>query len=437
MTTTTAATPATSPDLTWREAVRQELEEETLQLEKEHSDLENEIEKKAGDDPTFTPPDPSYYWLVVKVYVVLQAILLVLDIFFLSKVTVTAGLPINLGMLMLLLQVWHAYESVTSIGVNELAGFSLMGRPLFEPTNGLYLVPWGLVEVLRASRNYKDVRFPGPPDKIFRISAEQQKTRPEGDKPPDGMVRPIFVVTGEPRFSKADKALQAERNPLDRQLPVEVSYFLRFRVNQKYGGIFRVARNLSVSTNPKDIEEAIKDLMQEQSERDIKSVLTRQTAATITENWSLVNEVFAWKAKIAALRLGVEVDTGGLDDLNPSHETNVTIAELARSEFKKAATITAAEAEKQKLVLHGEGAAKAEQSRLESMAAGYKKIRDDLGIDGNAVIASETAKEALQKANTIVVGTAGVQDLFGLVAAGKQVLGNNPGESKTNERKTS
>ncbi len=159
--------------------------------------------------------------------------------------------------------------------------------------------------------------------------------------------------------------------------------------------------------------------MREQTERDIKSVLTRQTTATILENWQLINDVFTLKTKEAILRLGVQLDVGGLDDINPSHETNEEQQKVARERFRRMQTITKADAERQRLTLEGSGAAEAERLRLFALARGYKRISESTGIGGEMVVASETAKEALsENADTIVIGADGVKDLLGLVKAG-------------------
>lgn len=415
-------------DLEWRVSARKELEDTIQDLGEQFEAEEKKIKDEEEKDTSLYPQTPGHYRAIVCLYILVQVVLGYYALFSLTATVISVGIPVNIGVVVLLLQIFHLANSIRSIEVNDLAGFSFFGRPLHVPKSGPYIVPLWILKLIKADRNYKDVRFPGPADKIFRVSEDVQKGREEGgDMPPEGkdLVRPIFVTTGEPRLTKGDKEKLKESgdwNPLDRQLSVEISYFVRYRPSKDYGGIFRIARNLSAKTE--DIDKQIKDLVQEQSWRDMQSVLTRHTPATIIENRDLVNEVFRLKLRLAVMRLGIDIDEkgSGLDDLNPSRETNKAQATVAREQFNKLATITKAEAEGESFALVGAGKGRAEQSRLEGLAKGYKKIKDDLEIDGEDVIASETAKASLDKAKAFVVGTSGIKELFGLVAAGKEAL---------------
>ena len=417
-------------DLEWRKNARQELVDTIKDLEERFKAEEAEIKEEGETDKSLYPQAPRFYWLwTVGSYVSVQVVLGYYALFSLTETVIPVGIPVNVGVVVLLLQAFHFANSIRSIEVNDLAGFSFLGRPLYVPKSGPYIVPLWILKLIKADRNYKDVRFPGPADKIFRVSEDVQKGREEGgDMPPadkPDLVRPIFVTTGEPRLTDNDKEKLKESgdwNPLDRQLSVEISYFVRYRPSKDYGGIFRIARNLSAKTE--EIDKQIKDLVQEQSGRDMKAILTRHTSATIIENRDLINKVFILRLRLAVMRLGIDIDKDGcgLDDLNPSRETNKAQATVAREQFNKLATITKAEAEGESFALVGAGKGRAKQSRLEGLAKGYKKIKEDLGIDGEDVIASETAKASLDKAKAFVVGTSGVKELFGLVAAGKEAL---------------
>jgi len=352
--------------------------------------------------------------------------------FSLTEKTISIGIPVNVGVLVLLLQAFHIKASLRSIGVDDLAGFSLFRRPWFMPKTGLYLVPFGILELVKANRNYKDKRFPGPADKIFRVSKTKQETRDGGDMPPEGkdLVRPIYVTTGEPRLTDVDKQKleKEDANPLDRQLSVEVSYFIRYRPDQEHGGIFRIARNLASQTG--DIDERIQNLVQEQSERDIKSVLTRHTPATIIENWDLINKVFIMKFRLAVMRLGIDVDKngGGLDDMNPSHITNEAQAEVTRAQFRKLATITDAEADKEKRRKEKEGDAAGELAWLTAQAKGRKEIMDSLKVSGDAVLASEAVREVLGETDVVLAGgEGGMRDILGFVKGAQSVLKSGTG----------
>lgn len=430
-----SAAPA-ADHMPWRERARNDLEKTRDHLKRQIKKVRGEIERETTDPKSrhwYAPKNKGYYWALVGAYLLAQAVV-GFDManmtfgstpFFVNLAglavnstpfIVNLGVPVDLPLAVLLLQIVHFAASIRSVEVDKLAGLTFFGRPLYELHSGLYVIPRGLVRLVTASRNYRDKRFPGPADQIYRVSAEEQKKSPFGDAPPpgSGMVRPILVTTGEPKLTREEQKQQkgGVSNPLDRQLSVEIAYYARFRPNQEFGGIFRIARNLTSQSN--DIDDRIEDLIQEQSERDIKSILTQLTPATIIENWSLINEVFVLKLRLGVLRLGIDIDNGsGLDDLNPSHSTNEAQAEVAREEFKKAATIRKAEAEREKRTLEGQGAANAELARLKAVAEGTNKIKDNLKVPGETVMAAEAARTLGDK--TVVLGAEGVAQVTGLV----------------------
>lgn len=419
---------------TWRESAKKELEEAVVTLTQEFQTEEGAIRRQTETDKALYPPSPVYYWITVGIYDFIQLVLGYYALTKLTELVIPIGIPINVGLVVCLLQIIHFFKTLRSIEVSDLAGFSFFGRPWYIPKSGLYQVPWGILTLVRADRNYKDKRFPGPADKIFRVSKEKQKDREGGDMPPEGkdLVRPIFVTTGEPRLTSEDTRTLKEKgggNPLDQQLSVEISYFVRYRPDQEYGGIFRIARNLSARTG--DIDQRIQDLVQEQAEREMKAVLTRHTPATIIENWDLVNKVFILKLRLTVMRLGIDIDRngGGLDDLNPSHETNETQAEVTREQFRKLATITKAEAtsaERQKV---REGEAAGELAWLKAQAEGRKKMKEELGVSGDAVLASEAVREVLKETDVILAGgEGGMGDVMRLVKGAQSAF--NSGTKK-------
>ncbi len=416
----------------WRTNAKKDLEEMIVKLDEEFEAEKKEIKKQKAKDASLYEPADRYYWATVALYVFTQVILGLLVSLPLTTEVVSMGIPVNIGVTALLLQTLHFIGSFRSIKVDDLAGFTLFGRPWYVPKPGLYLVPLWILKVIRASRNYKDKRFPGPADKIFRISSTLQDTRVGGDIPPEGMVRPIFVMTGEPKLTEEDEKKLKDNggaNPLDRQLSAEIAYFVRYRPDQEYGGIFRIARNLSAQIG--DIDERILDLVQEQSERDMKAVLSRHTPATIIENWDIINKVFVLKLRLAVMRLGIDVDKngGGLDDLNLSHKTNDAQAEVTREQFRKHATITKAEAEKIKRQKEREGDAAGELAWLTAEAEGRKKMKEALKVKGDAVLASESVRGILGSTDVILAGgEGGMRDVMTFVKGAQSVL--NSGQSK-------
>ncbi len=425
---------AVSNSTPWRQRAREDLEQMKLKLVGEggeYAELEAEIEgEMEGAEMHAYFPDTRLHQIVLWIYLASQITLAIIATA--QWIFVDPVYNINVGQLILLAQIAHIAASLRSIDVDDLAGITFFGRPTKEPGPGLILVPWLLMRLHKASRNYKDIRLPGPANKILRLSAEEQSQREFGDIPnvaqaEAGLVRPIIAVSGVPKLSASDKRARKglEVDPFDERNTFEIAYPIRYRPNQRWGGIFRLIRNIGMPRNGRTLDDMMVDHLRENSERDIKALIARHTLATIIENQELFNEVFAYRLQASVMRLGIQIDPQGtgLDDLNPSHKTNEAQADARRARFSRTQTIIAADAEKEKKIREGEGAATAERLILEARAEGFKKIAEAANVDGNVVIASETARN-FKDANTIF-GAQGIKEVLAM----PQLLG------RTDEKK--
>ncbi|OGG47264.1 hypothetical protein A2671_01855 [Candidatus Kaiserbacteria bacterium RIFCSPHIGHO2_01_FULL_49_13] len=409
----------------WRDIAKWDLIDRKTALESEVGGLLAQLKKDAHDEPSLYPR-PWIYAMVIGLYLGVQIALAWVIWSHFSHVSI-GGIPVDLRYTVLVLQMLHFALSWRSVEVDALAGIDFFGRPALLPEPGPILVPRGLLRLSREARPYQDIRFPGDPNKIWRVSSKKQDETPGGDMPPleqqkEHVVRPIIALTGEPR-GVVEVQRGEERNPLERQLAVEFAYFARYRLSTLHGGIFRIHRNVGRT----DIHGRIKDLLREQGDTELRSILSSQTAATVIENWDLIKEVLTLKFTVVVMRWGVDMHQGSLVDMNPSHETNEAQARVARADFDRMSTIIAADAESQATIKKGGGLAEAERLRLFAQAAGIKKIMGDTGVSGETVFAAETAKDALKNADTVVVGaSSGMADLIGLVEAGKKLFKPKP-----------
>ena len=279
-------------------------------------------------------------------------------------------------------------------------------------------MPLGLLALLKEKRIIRDFLFPGPQEKIFRLTTEQAKKREDGENIPldkEGkplMVKPIFITTGKPRGDVSDKS-----DTLDRQFTIDVSWFIQLRMSDKHGGIFRIYRNIG---RGEDAWEQAENLIKEQGVRALRGIFTTLTPATIIANEKLVSDVFALILTEIMMRRGFQVMDGGITDLNISHETNIALQEAqTRAPLKKLATIIEAEGERDRLTEIGKGVAEAERLRLVALGEGYKRIRDATGVSGEAALASETAKIVLANSDTVLIGTDGLREALGFLVTAK------------------
>lgn len=431
--------PEKKDDLNWHERAKAELEARKNELVKsvvekftdargktqEGGTLGQELAQEATDEPSLADND-TLYWNMIGVYAALQTGLVLCSFFFgLYRMTWSfdGHLTINIGLSVGILQITHLLSSLRSVDIDELAGILFFGRPTIKPRSGLWCVPFGLLTLVREKRPIRDFLFPGPQENIYRLTVKQAEEKPEeAENIPAAMlgeggrkmVKPIFITTGKPR-GEPD-----EEDTLDKQFTVDVSWFIQLRMSNSFGGIFRVYRNMG---RGEDAWQKAENLIKEQGLKALRGILTTLTPATIIANERLVSEIFKLTLTEIMMRRGFQVLDGGLTDFNLSHDTNTLLQEAqTRAPLRRRATITEAEGERAKLTLKGEGAANATRLELEAQGKGLKSIMKDAEVDGSAVLASETAKAVLAKANAFVIGTDGLQQLFGLVKAGKDAL---------------
>jgi len=119
---------------------------------------------------------------------------------------------------------------------------------------------------------------------------------------------------------------------------------------------------------------------------------------------------------------GISLQSINIKVINLDHGLNSSISDAAQAPFVKNAKVITAEGEKQKLTLEGQGAARAardlEREVLFGRGKGFKKIAEEIGVDGESVQAAEVARElSSSENNTVVVGTEGLSQLAGMATA--------------------
>ncbi len=377
------------------------------------------------------------YKEIICIYLFIQAIVAItatIAYFFLKSQGLWGSIPL----ILVCWQALHVAMSLRIVAVEDLAGISIFSKPLYVPQSGLYLIPFGIMSLSKANRNYKDVHFPGPADKIYRVSNKEQMEQKGGDAiPPEylklGYVRPIYTTTGQPKFTK-DELKERRRklrskdiadvslDPLDMQIVIDPQFFVQYRVNAAFGGIFRIIRNLSSKSG--HIDGAIKDLLREQSYLIINEMIAEQTNATLIANRRLFNQVFIARLQLAVLRLGIDVRTGGITEMNASHKTHEEIAEISRELARRESKVIQADTERRAKELKGRGDGRYEEEILAGKGRGVKQYMADAEISGEEILASEAVIKALPD-TTFVAGTEGVEKLFGLVSGGKHGLMKN------------
>ena len=412
---------------TWLETAKEKLTKDL-----EHYTFEYEMLKEAvtnewnesirKNDGTYPAPQNGWglYEKILCAYGIIVAI--ICGYFILSAsgllppLILNLGVPVNAWFVLTILLLAYTAAGIRLVSLDELAGIKFLGRALKIPNAGLWLILPGPMLLYKIGRQYRDDRYPSKdPNKIYRVSSDEQSKTPGGDSiPPDmlaqGYVRPFYLVSGSPD-TKEKGAEEAIVEPLHNRMVIDVQWTIRYRPNEENGGIFRILRNLMSGNEPFD--ERAKDLTQENAEQVILEMVGSLTPAQITGNKDLFNRVLTMRLRVAFLRLGIYVDNAALLEVNASHKTHEAIAGVPRAEANRITTEINAEADRIRLAKEGQGRGEARHAELNGEAQGILALMKETGLSGEQILASETAQKAL-KDGDLVLGLDGVKELFGL-----------------------
>jgi regulator of protease activity HflC (stomatin/prohibitin superfamily) len=164
----------------------------------------------------------------------------------------------------------------------------------------------------------------------------------------------------------------------------------------------------------------------------VREELARKTPAQTLAEWGNINGIL--RAAIEKLvgvtasngtsSWGVDVENVRMEEVDLGRTVNEGLRNVPRADLDKKVTVTTAEGESEKRRLEGIGSATALQVLLEAKSIGYAKIAEALKLDkGSLILQVETAREAMEKSKySLVAGSAGMADIFNIVAAIQGIL---------------
>lgn len=321
------------------------------------------------------------------------------------------------GAIMLVPFLVYAIAGFRSVAVDEVAGADFFGQPVMQFDKGLYWIPPVVLNFSKEKATYVQSEFPGDADHVQWTDEEVPLQA--------GKVRPIYVLTGENPKGKL---------PTDKQMNIGIAALVKFQLEPKrffdlitnVGPIDKEKRDAVKSTMTGG--ENLSDIMLEvvRHLRDTTAAFLAETAGKMSynetvENLHLINELLLQRLQETVINWGVKVLEARITKLNPGHQFNKNLQLRGDAMSIRDNKIIVAEGERKRLILEGEGAASAELALLKAKADGYKAIQEKAGVDGQTAISAETAGKLAASGNVVVVGTSGVNDLLGIVAASKKV----------------
>lgn len=310
----------------------------------------------------------------------------------------------NWGPTLLELVIFLVALSVKEVGAEEISGAFFYGMALKRLNPGPHFVPFGLMQIRKSPKPVQEFQCPGEPDQVFKGDDKEEL--------PPGMVRPIRVVTGAQKNTSGGL--------LDTQMTITVSFYFQYVIEN----IFDFVSNFAGETS--QIEKQLRDI----GESTVAEIAAKETPESVIEKLPEINKQLLTEVEKRFENSGVRIIAVRLISPDVSHEVSKALASipLAKAEAKTAAIKS--EGEKTKLTNEGKGVAAARLAMLSAEAEGRKKMMDDLGVSGDAVLAAETASSLAQSpGNTLIIGAeGGMRDILGAVTAAQTVLKLKKGE---------
>lgn len=290
----------------------------------------------------------------------------------------------------------HIIMSIYSRAVNQVGHIEFYGMPVLEmKRTGLYLAPWGLFQVYLYDASLLERERPGNPDEID-WGDEKEPLK-------EGKVRPMRFQTGAP-----DKALDEKykNDPFNAQYIIAMSALFVYVIHDS------LAFRRSLRT-VEDADEALFDII---SASLLELVASYKGAAHFRDNIKELNDAIDGRMREKTRGWGIKMVRAGMTQVNYGHETSDAIAKVVRANVEATATITAAEANKKKLQLDGEGRGAAERAVIEGRAKGLAALKA-LGVSPDLAVNAETMRIVGGNANNnLIFGANGLQELVTLNA---------------------
>lgn len=327
---------------------------------------------------------------------------------------------------------------------DQMGALSVLGHLVMDINSGPCLVPPGC-KLHRETRNIMEVTIPAPLKHIVRVSETSDRDRsddtaerlgPEESFPfrvvfttldaqqntrrarEDDLINRLeredpYFKEGLPKSLPTDYA--EENDPFSRPVVVEIYVVLAWRIVSLV--------NLIRSVGSKDQAEQIM--------REIIQATLLRECSKVTYRTFLSNLGFYSLMIRAELRERIEALYGGQQGsgvliantatfTQHNHPLNTAITAVPTAKYDAQKAVETAHGEREKRRLEGEGNAQAEQAMLDRRGQGLHQQAVHLGVSPAAALATETTRAvAVKEGQTIVIGTAGLDQLVGV---GKTIM---------------
>lgn len=349
------------------------------------------------DGPANVVPDPELYRVLF--YCGIVAIVTMTVVTGLLWGSLFFGDYFDGGQTALIFLMMYILLSFKEIRANEVGAAFCYGKALQVLPSGLHFVPLWLMQIKKGPRTVQEFQCPGEPEKV-------QKT---GDEVPlkEGMVRPIRVVTGGPHKDKTGDFLNT-------RMTLSLSFFVQWAITDVLDYTSNYGDSALVEKQVRDIGEAI-----------LAETAVNHSPASFIDDLLAINALLAQGMDERFENSGVHIIAARLISPDISRGVSIALANIPTVRAEAEQAKVKSEGEKTKLTNEGAGRSAARLSMLTAEAEGRKKMMDALGVDGDAVLASEAVNGILDKTDVLVMGQGGATDAMGLVKAAQSALNSS------------
>jgi hypothetical protein len=326
------------------------------------------------------------------------------------------------------------------VNETQIAARIFFGQNAGDIQPGITFAPLGLIKVVPVPVRVVQKEIPGEPNKLYRGDLKDASVDLSDKAIPirvtfrksltEAEARKIFKADSpdekENKYiaeTKGGKPIEFNPNAgddgLSSRITAEPVMFVRYRPENAYAFVRNIGDTASAT---KQIEDTMVATLQEYcSNMSYAQALANMRWLSIHLYNAVARRIGDYDEADHETSWGIELLDVNLKSIELDHTTNQAIRDAASASFTAQATVTAAEADRKKAILLGEGAANAaellEKQTLIGRADGQKKLADSLGITGAEVQAAEVAREIAKGGNAIIFGGDGLAQAASVVSA--------------------
>lgn len=344
----------------------------------------------SGRSPADVPEHPQFYLTLLLCGVAIIFVMLITAWATWSNLLFDkSSIAFNSGPTTILFTIVYLVLSLREVRADEVAGAFCYGKALVRLFSGLHFVPFGLMQISKSPRTVQEFQCPGEPEKVFKGDDKESL--------PEGMVRPIRAVTRAPKAG--------EKGILDTQMTLNVNFMVQYAITD----VFDYIANFG---SKEEIEKQLRDVGEVKVIEDI----TQNTPAGFIGTLPKINKGLVGVIRERFQNSGINIISVRLLSPDISHEVSTALANVPKARAEASQIEIMAEGEKTKRTKEGEGSAAAELALLTARAEGQKRMKKELEVSGETIIAAEAVRGLSDKTDVLVVGAeGGMRDVMGLV----------------------